>query len=58
VPEVWSLVLSGLPPAIGVVFDWWRWRTLEMVGAVVLAGIGVSVVLALVTGCPRWVEVV
>ena len=53
VPEVWSLVLSGLPPAIGVLFDWWRWRTLEMVGAVVLAGIAVSVVLALVTDDPQ-----
>ena len=53
VPEVWSLVVSGLPPAVGVLFDWWRWRTLEMVGAVVLAGIGVSVVLALLTDDPQ-----
>jgi hypothetical protein len=53
VPEVWSLVLSGVLPGFGVVFDWWRWRTLEMVGAVVLAGIGVSVALALVTDDPQ-----
>ena len=53
VPEVWSLVLSGLPPAVGVLVDWWRWRTLEMVGAVVLGGIGVSLVLALLTDNPQ-----
>ena len=49
VAEVWALVLSGLPPGIGVLADWLRWRTLEVVGAVVLAGIGLSIVLALVT---------
>jgi len=49
VAEVWALVVSGLPPGIGVLADWLRWRTLEVVGAVVLAGIGLSIVLALVT---------
>ena len=53
VSEVWSLVISGCPPAVGVLLDWLRWRTLEVVGAVVLAGIGVSVVLALVTEDPQ-----
>jgi hypothetical protein len=52
VPEVWSLVISGFPPAVGVLIDWLRWRTLEMVGAVVLAGIGLSIVLALLTDDP------
>lgn len=50
---VWALVVSGTPPAFGVFFDWLRWRTLEVVGAVVLAGIALSVVLALVTDDPK-----
>jgi len=53
VSEVWSLVLSGVLPAFGVLTDWLRWRTLEVVGVVVLAGIGISVVLALVTHDPK-----
>jgi hypothetical protein len=48
-PEVWSLVVSGALPALGVAVDWLRWRTLEVVGAVVLGGISLSVVLALVS---------
>lgn len=52
VPEVWSLVVSGFPPAVGVLVDWLRWRTLEMVGAVVLAGIALSIGLALWTDDP------
>ena len=39
VSQVWSLVLSGCLPGIGVVFDYVRWRTLEVVGAIVLGGI-------------------
>jgi hypothetical protein len=34
------------------VVDWRRWRTLEVVGAVVLAGIAVSIVLAMFTNDP------
>jgi hypothetical protein len=52
-PEVWSLVLAGILPGIGVVIDWLRWHTLEVVGAVVLGGIGLSVVLALVSDDPK-----
>jgi hypothetical protein len=49
VPEVWSLVVSGALPGLGVAIDWVRWRTLEVVGAVVLGGITLSVVLALIS---------
>lgn len=41
-PEVWSLVVSGSLPALGVAVDWVRWRTLEAVAAVVLSGIALS----------------
>lgn len=53
VPTVWALVLSGCLPGIGVLIDWLRWRTLEVVGAVVLAGITLAIVLALVSGSPK-----
>jgi hypothetical protein len=53
VAEVWSLVLAGSLPGMGVLIDWLRWRTLEVVGAVVLGGIGLSIVLALVTDDPK-----
>lgn len=52
-PSVWALVVSGTPPAFGVFFDWLRWHTLEVVGAVVLAGIVVSVALALASDDPK-----
>ncbi len=52
-PVVWALVLSGLPPLVGVGVDWIRMRTVEVVGAVVLGGIALSVVLALVSDNPR-----
>lgn len=53
VPVVWALVASGFPPLAGVIGDWIRWRTVEMVGVVVCAGIVLSVVLALVSNDPR-----
>jgi hypothetical protein len=53
VPEVWALVVSGFPPAFGVLFDWLRWRTLEVVGAAVLGGIALSIVLAFVSDDPK-----
>ena len=53
VPTVWSLVASGLPPGLGVFADWLRWRTLEVVGAIVLGGIAVSIALALVSDDPK-----
>jgi hypothetical protein len=51
--SVWSLVASGASPGLGVLIDWLRWRTLEVVGAVVLAGITLAIALALVTHNPR-----
>lgn len=52
-PTVWSLVISGCSPGFGVLIDYVRWRTLEVVGAVVLTGIAFSVVLALVSGSAK-----
>ncbi len=53
VPTVWSLVISGSLPAFGVLSDWLRWRTLEVVGSVVLGGIALSIVLALISDDPK-----
>jgi hypothetical protein len=53
VPAVWALVLSGGSPGLGVVIDYLRWRTLEVVGAVVLTGIVLSVILALISGSTK-----
>jgi hypothetical protein len=53
VPTIWSLVASGCLPALGVLIDWVRWRTLEVVGAVVLAGIVLGIVLAVVSHDPK-----
>lgn len=50
---VWSLMVSGTPPGLGVLLDWLRWRTLEVVGAIVLAGIALSLVLAFVSDDPK-----
>jgi hypothetical protein len=50
---VWALVVSGLPPGLGVLLDWWRWRTLEVVGAIVLGGIALSLVLGFASDNPR-----
>lgn len=52
-PTVWSLVISGSPPGFGVLVDYLRWRTLEVVGAIVLTGIAFSVILALISGSTR-----
>ena len=51
--EVWSLVVAGLLPGIGVLLDWARFRALQVVGVVVLAGIALGVVLALVSDDPK-----
>ncbi len=53
VPEVWSLVLSGLPPAAGALIDWRRRRQIEAVGLVVLSGIALAMLLALLTDDPK-----
>lgn len=53
VSEVWALVLSGLTPVIAVAVSWVRWRSLEIVGAVVLGGIALSVLLALLSNNPQ-----
>lgn len=52
-PTVWSLVISGCSPGIGVVIDYLRWRTLEVVGALVLTGITFTVILALISGSAK-----
>ena len=52
-PTVWSLVISGCSPGLGVLIDYARWRTLEIVGAVVLTGIAFSIALALISGSPK-----
>jgi hypothetical protein len=52
-PAVWSLVVSGATPALGVIIDYARWRTLEVVALVVLAGIGFSVAAALISGSTK-----
>lgn len=57
VPEVWSLVISGTPPALGVALDWRRRRTLDVVGAVVLGGITLSILLALASADPTMILV-
>lgn len=51
--EVWSLVLAGTLPGFGVSVDYLRWRTVDVVGVVVLSGIGLSIVLAVVTDDPK-----
>jgi hypothetical protein len=53
VAEVWSLVLSGLPPAAGVFVDWQRRRQVEVIGIVVIGGIALSMVLALLSDDPK-----
>jgi hypothetical protein len=52
-PQVWALVLSGTPPGLGVLFDYVRWRTLEVVGVIVLGGITLSLALALISGSTK-----
>lgn len=52
-PAVWSLVISGASPGLGVLIDYLRWRTLDVVGAVILTGIALSVVLALISGSAK-----
>jgi hypothetical protein len=51
--EVWSLVIAGSLPGLGVLVDYLRWRTVDVVGVVVLSGIGISIVLAIVTDDPK-----
>jgi hypothetical protein len=42
----------GRCPGIGVLVDYVRWRTVDVVDVVVLSGIGISIVLAIVTNDP------
>jgi hypothetical protein len=53
VPIVWALVLSGSVPGLGVLVDWLRFRTLELVGVFVVGGIALAIVLALIGGNPK-----
>lgn len=51
--EVWALVVSGLPPAAGVLVTLWRRGSVEVVGVTVLAGIALSIVLGLLSDNPK-----
>lgn len=53
VDEVWSLVIAGALPGIGVLADWLRWRTINIVGVAVVSGIGLSLLFAIVTDDPK-----
>lgn len=55
VSEVWSLAISATPPAVGVVGDWVRRRAPGVMGAVVLGGIGLSVLLAGLSDDPKMI---
>jgi intracellular septation protein A len=46
VSEVWSLAVAATPPGAGVAVGWLRRRTLDVTGAIVLGGIGLSILLA------------
>jgi hypothetical protein len=48
-----SLVISGVPPAIGIAISAIADRRLDVIGAVVLAGIAVGTVLGLTSGSAR-----
>ncbi len=48
-----ALILSGILPAAGVLIDFVRHRTLDVVGAVVLGGIVCVVILGVVTHSGR-----
>lgn len=50
---VLALILSGILPAIGVLIDFRRQRSLDVVGAVVLGGIACGVILGLITHSGR-----
>jgi hypothetical protein len=52
---VTSLVVSGVLPAVGVILGIARKRRIDVVGVVVLLGIGVGTVLGLTTGSARLV---
>src|SRR5512144_2822427 len=41
--EVWALVVAGTLPALGVLLDWLRWRTLEVLGTVVLGSCALGI---------------
>jgi hypothetical protein len=53
--EVSALILSGVFPAFGVVLNVVRHRRIDVIGALVLAGIAVGAVLGLVSGNARLV---
>jgi intracellular septation protein A len=53
VPDVWALVIAGVLPVVGVVVDWLRFRSLQVLGMVVLGGLALAVTLALITDNPK-----
>ena len=52
---VTSLVLSGVPPAMGIALGAWRHRRVDAIGVVVLIGIIVGAVVGLASGSARLV---
>lgn len=53
VDELWALILSGLPPAVRVVFSLVKHRKLDGMGLFVLFIVALSVGTALISGDPR-----
>lgn len=53
ISQVVSLVLSGIPPLIGILIEFVWKRRVEIIGVFVIAGIALGAVLALFTGDPR-----
>jgi hypothetical protein len=53
VAEVWSLVIAGVLPAVGVVVEWVRFRTVQAMGVVVLGGLALGVGFALISDDPK-----
>ncbi|HEX4222834.1 MAG TPA: VC0807 family protein [Pseudonocardiaceae bacterium] len=49
----WALVLGAVPGIIGIALTWIRQRRLSSIGVFVLAGMALSVLVALFTGDPR-----
>lgn len=51
--EVTALLLSGIPPLIGIVLEFWLKRRVEAIGVFVIVGIAIGAALALLTDDPR-----
>ncbi|QBD79019.1 hypothetical protein EPA93_24755 [Ktedonosporobacter rubrisoli] len=52
-PEIWALLLSGVPPIIDSIVGVIRKRRIDLIAGIVLAGIAISLFLMLLGGSPR-----